>query len=76
MHGGHRETDLAMLALFGCPYLDHVLDGYQRAALFVDDGRADRVGLHQLFPPLVPAVLFGRGYAEEGLKTAWAVFTR
>lgn len=29
--GGHRETDLAMLALFGCPCPDHVLDGYQRA---------------------------------------------
>ena len=28
-HGGHRETDLAMLALFGCPYLDAVIDGYQ-----------------------------------------------
>ena len=28
-HGGHRETDLAMLALFGCPYLAAVLDGYQ-----------------------------------------------
>ena len=26
-HGGHRETDLAMLALFGCPYLD---DGDRR----------------------------------------------
>jgi fructosamine-3-kinase len=75
VHGGHRETDLAMLALFGCPYLDHVLDGYQRAAPFAD-GRADRVGLHQLFPLLVPAVPFGHGYAEEGLKTAWAVFTR
>ncbi len=32
-HGGHRETDLAMLALFGCPFLDEVLAGYQiRAA--------------------------------------------
>ncbi|MGW0583560.1 fructosamine kinase family protein, partial [Streptomyces sp. NPDC002920] len=24
-HGGHRETDLAMLRLFGCPHLDRVL---------------------------------------------------
>ncbi|GHD75778.1 hypothetical protein GCM10010317_091000 [Streptomyces mirabilis] len=64
-----------MLALFGCPYLDHVLDGYQRAAPFAD-GWADRVGLHQLFPPLVHAVHFGRGHAEKGLKTARAVFTQ
>ena len=28
-HGGHRETDLAMLALFGAPYLDEVLTCYQ-----------------------------------------------
>ena len=28
-HGGHRETDLAMLALFGCPYFEAVLAGYQ-----------------------------------------------
>ncbi len=28
-HGGHRETDLAMLALFGCPYFEAVIDGYQ-----------------------------------------------
>ena len=28
-HGGHRETDLAMLALFGCPSLDAVIEGYQ-----------------------------------------------
>ena len=27
-HGGHRETDLAMLALFGAPDLDRILAGY------------------------------------------------
>ena len=27
-HGGHRETDLAMLALFGLPHLPRVLDAY------------------------------------------------
>ena len=27
-HGGHRETDLAMLALFGAPGLDRILAGY------------------------------------------------
>ncbi len=29
-HGGHRETDLAMLALFGAPFLDRILAGYAR----------------------------------------------
>ena len=68
-HGGHRETDLAMLQLFGCPHLEHVLDGYQQTAPLAD-GWADRVGLHQLFPLLVHAVLFGRGYAEQTLMAA------
>ncbi|MEU9166343.1 fructosamine kinase family protein [Streptomyces sp. NPDC048420] len=74
-HGGHRETDLAMLHLFGCPYLDEVLRGYERAAPLAD-GWADRIGLHQLFPLLVHAVLFGRGYAQQALSTAKAALER
>jgi fructosamine-3-kinase len=70
-HGGHRETDLAMLDLFGCPHLDRVLDGYQQAAPLAA-GRRERVGVHQLFPLLVHAVLFGRGYAEQALAVARA----
>ncbi|MFJ3622963.1 fructosamine kinase family protein [Streptomyces iakyrus] len=68
-HGGHRETDLAMLRLFGCPHLERVLDGYQEVAPLAD-GWAGRVGVHQLFPLLVHAVLFGRGYAEQALAVA------
>ncbi|MGI5468822.1 fructosamine kinase family protein [Streptomyces sp. CA-132043] len=68
-HGGHRETDLAMLHLFGCPHLDRVLAAYQDAAPLAD-GWADRIGLHQLFPLLVHTVLFGRGYAEQALAAA------
>ena len=63
-HGGHRETDLAMLALFGCPHLDRVLAAYDEAAPLADGWR-DRVPLHQLFPLLVHVVLFGRGYAAQ-----------
>ncbi|MGC5233639.1 fructosamine kinase family protein [Streptomyces albogriseolus] len=68
-HGGHRETDLAMLALFGCPLLDAVLEGYQDVAPLAAGWRA-RVGVHQLFPLLVHAVLFGRGYAGQALAAA------
>ncbi|WP_338899759.1 fructosamine kinase family protein [Streptomyces sp. TG1A-60] len=74
-HGGHRETDLAMLDLFGCPHLDLVLAGYQEAAPLAD-GWTERVGLHQLFPLLVHAVLFGRGYAEQAVETARAALAR
>ncbi|MEV5953955.1 fructosamine kinase family protein [Streptomyces sp. NPDC051987] len=68
-HGGHRETDLAMLHLFGCPYLDHVVRSYHEVAPPAD-GWAERIGLHQLFPLLVHAVLFGRSYAEQALETS------
>lgn len=61
-HAGHRETDLAMLALFGCPHHDAVLAGYQRVRP-LRAGWRDRVGLHQLFPLLAHVVLFGEGYA-------------
>ena len=60
-HGGHRETDLAMLALFGLPHLPRVLDAYAEASPLAD-GWQDRAGVHQLFPLLVHACLFGGGY--------------
>ncbi|MDT7613276.1 MAG: hypothetical protein QOF00_723 [Pseudonocardiales bacterium] len=70
-HGGHRETDLAMLALFGCPHLDTVLGAYDEAAP-LSDGWKSRVPLHQLFPLLVHTVLFGGGYAGQALAAARA----
>ena len=60
-HGGHRETDLAMLALFGCPHLDLVLAAYDAAAP-LRDGWRERVPLHQLHPLAVHAAGHGRGY--------------
>jgi fructosamine-3-kinase len=62
--GGHRETDLAMLALFGCPYLGEVLAGYESVQPLRDWWR-DRVGLHQLYPLLAHVVLFGGGYGRQ-----------
>jgi fructosamine-3-kinase len=63
-HGGHRETDLAMLALFGAPYLDQILSGYNEAIPLADGWRS-RVPLHQLHPLLVHACLFGPEYAPQ-----------
>jgi fructosamine-3-kinase len=70
-HGGHRETDLAMLALFGCPHLATVLAAYDEAAPLAPGWRA-RVALHQLFPLLVHVVLFGGGYARQAVSAARA----
>lgn len=62
-HGGHRETDLAILALFGCPYLDDVIGGYETTAP-LREGWRDRVPLHQLHPLAVHAASYGRGYGD------------
>jgi fructosamine-3-kinase len=70
-HGGHRETDLAMLALFGCPHLDRLLAGYTAVAPLAP-GWQQRVPLHQLFPLLVHAVLFGGGYGSSAVTAARA----
>jgi fructosamine-3-kinase len=70
-HGGHRETDLAMLALFGCPHFDTVLAAYDEVAPLAAGWR-DRVPLHQLFPLLVHVVLFGGGYAAQAVTAALA----
>jgi fructosamine-3-kinase len=63
-HGGHRETDLAMLALFGAPHLDVILGAYQEAAPLAGGWR-DRVPLHQLHPLLVHVCLFGASYGAR-----------
>ena len=74
-HGGHRETDLAMLALFGCPQLATILDAYDEAAPLAAGWR-ERVPLHQLFPLLVHVVLFGRGYAAQAVAAAQVLLGR
>jgi fructosamine-3-kinase len=70
-HGGHRETDLAMLALFGAPFLDRILACYQEVAPLAAGWRA-RVPLHQLHPLLVHVCLFGTAYRAETLDAARA----
>ena len=70
-HGGHRETDLAMLALFGAPSLDRILAGYNDTVPLAAGWRS-RIPLHQLHPLLVHACLFGASYREEVRSAARA----
>ncbi|MDM7831005.1 fructosamine kinase family protein [Cellulomonas edaphi] len=63
-HGGHRETDLAMLALFGLPFLDDVLAAYDEAAP-LRPGRQQRIPLHQVYPVAVHALVFGGAYVPQ-----------
>jgi fructosamine-3-kinase len=71
-HGGHRETDLAMLALFGAPHLDAILAGYQDVAPLAP-GWQVRIPLHQLHPLLVHARLFGSSYQRAVTAAARAL---
>ncbi len=69
-HGGHRVTDLAMLALFGAPYLPAIVAGYESASPPLPPGWRDLVALHQVHPLLVHAVLFGGGYGAQAVAAA------
>jgi fructosamine-3-kinase len=63
-HGGHRESDLAMLALFGAPSLDRIIAGYHDTVPLAAGWRS-RIPLHQLHPLLAHACLFGAAYRDE-----------
>lgn len=70
-HGGHRETDIAMLILFGSnvPYLKRILTAYDEVAPLADGWR-QRLPLHQLHPLLVHVALFGASYRRSLLQAA------
>jgi fructosamine-3-kinase len=68
-HAGHRELDLAMLSLFGLPQLPRVVQAYDEAHPMAD-GWEHRLGVHQLFPLLVHACMFGGSYGARAAETA------
>ncbi len=68
-HGGHGQSDLAMLQLFGLPGLGRVEAAYAEAADLPGDWWA-RTGLHQLYPLLVHATSHGRSYGVEAERIA------
>lgn len=67
-YGGHREVDLAMLRLFGSPS-KAAFDAYEEVAPLAD-GWEERLGLWQLLPLLVHAVLFGGSYRSAAEQMA------
>ncbi len=70
--GGHRETDLANLALFGgAPHFDRILAGYQDVYPLVPGWR-QRVPLHQLHLLLVHTAAFGSAYRGAAMSAVRA----
>jgi fructosamine-3-kinase len=67
-HGGHRETDLAMMRLFG-GFGARCFDAYDEVHRLADGWR-DRIALHQLHPLLVHVVLFGGSYVRQAIDAA------
>ena len=70
-HSGHPLTDIAMLALFGAPFLEDIVEGYEsRASL--GSGWRRRIPIHQLHPLAVHALTHGPAYAGELANAAQA----
>jgi len=70
-HGGSREFDIAMMALFG---------GYDRSCIEayhevypLQDGWLERIQLHQLAPNIVHAIKFGDAYANSVMHSVKAL---
>jgi fructosamine-3-kinase len=66
-YGGHREVDLAMLALFG-DLPDALVAAYDEVWPLADGWR-DRIPLNQLYPLAAHACLFGGGYGARVART-------
>lgn len=72
-HGGHRETDLAQLALFGgAPHLETIFAAYGELWPLADGWR-ERVPLHQLHLLLVHTAAFGGAYRAAARAAADAM---
>ncbi|SDR77003.1 Fructosamine-3-kinase [Brevibacterium sandarakinum] len=74
-HGGHRLEDLAMLTLFGTPFLDDIFSGYEAVHPMPDSWRDD-LPVHNFFALLAHVKLFGAGFLGQTLNAARAIIGR
>lgn len=63
-HGGHAESDLAQLSVFGAPFVEDIRRGYTEVSPLAD-GWHERIPLHQLHMLIVHAALFGGSYGND-----------
>ncbi|MBV7281314.1 fructosamine kinase family protein [Corynebacterium sp. TAE3-ERU30] len=71
-HGGAALTDIAMLALFGAPFFDQIVQGYQSISALEENWR-ELIPLHQMHPLAVHAATHGPSYGRELGAAARAV---
>ncbi|WP_193103784.1 fructosamine kinase family protein [Brachybacterium sp. FME24] len=74
-HGGHRLEDLAMLSLFGAPFLDEIFEGYEVEHPMPGDWQQD-LPAHLFFGLLAHVHLFGEAYVDQSIATAESIITR
>lgn len=71
-HGGHAETDLAALGLFGSPHLAETVAAYDEVSPLAD-GWQERVDVHQFHMLLLHVAKFGGGYVSQALRVARSI---
>ena len=67
--GGHAETDLAFLEVFGQSFLGDIYDGYNSVSPLAE-GWEQRRRVHQLYLLALHAAIFGGAYGQETVQTA------
>ena len=67
--GGHAETDLATLTVFGQRQIEQIYAGYNEVSE-LSSGWRERIGLHTLHILIVHAALFGGSYGAETVAVA------
>src|SRR5262249_43456350 len=71
-HGGHRETDIAEMFLFGgLPFLNEVIFAYEEVSPLTDGWR-ERLPLHQLHLLLAHTAMFGGSYRDAVMSAVRA----
>ena len=74
-HGGHRLEDLAMLSLFGAPFLEEIFEGYEAEPPLPGDWQQD-LPAHLFFGLLAHVRIFGEAYVDQTIATAEAIIDR
>lgn len=74
-HGGHRLEDLALLDLFGTPFLEEIFSGYEQIHP-MPAGWQEDLPAHSVFALLAHIRLFGHGFVGQTVRAARSIIAR